>query len=129
MRIGARAQQQKRRRTRGPRPHRRAENSSRSNRGPQQIRLEKFSYEIRHGHGAPANQPHHFFFSESAHFAPNLQQLPDIFLRRFINLRRSQRQHLRDDFAGTRQTFFQFQIIRRIALREFLNLSRRGVSI
>ena len=129
MGIGTRAKEQKGRRACGPRPHRCAENSSRSDCRTQQIRLEKLGDEVRDGHGAPANQPHHFFFSEAADFAANLQQLPNIFFRGLIDLRRGQREQLRDYFRRARQSFFQLQIIRSISLGKFLDFSRGGVGI
>src|SRR5580698_1435803 len=82
IRIGGGAQQKQQRGAGGPGAEGGAVDAASGDCGAEQIGFEKFSDEIRGGHGTPTDQAHHFFFTEATDFAANLQKFPDVFLRR-----------------------------------------------
>jgi len=49
--------------------------------GAKEFGLEKFRYEVRDGHGAPAEQIENAGLSEAADAAPRFQEIPEIFGR------------------------------------------------
>ena len=105
IRIGGGAEQQEERGAGGPGAESGAENSASGDDGAEQIGFEKFSDEIRGGHGTPADQAHHFFFAEAADFAADLQKLPDVFLRWLFDDRRREDHQLRGDTGDARESF------------------------
>jgi hypothetical protein len=129
MRVGSSAQQEQRGGARGPGAEGGAKNSARGYDGAQQIGFKKFGNKIRDGHGAPADQLHHFFFSEAADFAAEFQKLPEIFVRRLFDDRRSEVEQLACDGAGASDFLGEFEIFCAVFLGEVINLAGGGRGI
>src|SRR5271156_4838135 len=110
MRVSGGAQQKQCGGTGGPGSERSAKNSARGYDSAKQIGFEKFSDKIRDGHGAPADQLHHFFFSEAADLAPDFQELPEVFLGRFFDYGRSEDEKFGGYGSGARNFFGKFDI-------------------
>src|SRR5271166_2181962 len=89
IRVRSSTQEQNRGGTRRPWPKRAAKNSARRNDRPNQLGLEKFPYEVRHSHRAPAQEVENSCFAQAANTASELQQIPKIFGGRIINAGRS----------------------------------------
>jgi hypothetical protein len=100
MRVCGGAEEEQRGGTGGPGAEGSAEDSTGGYGGAQQIGFEKFSDKIRDGHGAPADELHHFLFSEAADFSPDFQELPKILFGRLFDDRRSEDEKLSGDCGG-----------------------------
>ncbi len=97
IRIGGGAQQKQERGAGGPGAESCSIDAAGGDGGAEQIGFEKFSDEIRGGHGAPADQAHHFFFAEAADFAADLQKFPDVFFGGLFDYGRREFHELRGD--------------------------------
>ena len=126
MRVCRSAQQQQRGGAGGPGAERGAENSACGDGGAQKIGFEKFSDKIRDGHGAPADELHHFFFAEAADFAADFQELPEVLLGRLFDDRRSEDEKLGGDRGGAGDFFGEFEIFCAVFFREIVNLAGGG---